>query len=107
MPRACCVSSQRVLIAVRLLTTELDRINRRLRSKSTRVGPFIATKCLKDAFQVTLTSPQFLFLTENSRGPEPEPLDEFELASKLTYFLWNSPPDEQTLRLAREGRLRT
>lgn len=62
---------------------------------------------LKDAFQVVLTSPQFLFLTENSRGPEPEPLDEFELASKLAYFLWNSPPDERTLRLAREGRLRT
>ncbi len=61
---------------------------------------------LKDAFQVALTSPQFLFLTENSRGPEAEPLDDFELASKLAYFLWNSPPDEQTMSLARQGRLR-
>ncbi len=48
---------------------------------------------LKDAMQVALTSPQFLFMTETSRGPEAEPLEDYELASKLAYFLWNSPPD--------------
>ena len=61
---------------------------------------------LKNALQVALTSPQFLFITEASRGPEAEPLDDFELASKLAYFLWNSPPDEGLLQLARRGRLR-
>ncbi len=61
---------------------------------------------LKDAMQVALASPQFLFLTESSRGPEAEPLDDFELASKLAYFLWNGPPDETSLQLARSGRLR-
>ena len=40
-----------------------------------------------------LTSPQFLFLIENSSTPEAEPLDDYELASKLSYFLWNGPPD--------------
>ncbi|MDP1798359.1 MAG: DUF1592 domain-containing protein [Planctomycetaceae bacterium] len=60
---------------------------------------------VRDALQVVLTSPQFLFLIENSRTPEPEPLDDHELASKLSYFLWNSPPDEITLKLAAAGQL--
>ena len=61
---------------------------------------------VKDALQVVLTSPQFLFLIENSSTPEPEPLDDYELASKLSYFLWNGPPDRTTLKLAASGALR-
>lgn len=55
---------------------------------------------LKDVFQVILTSPQFLFLVENSTSPQGEPLDGFELASKLSYFLWNGPPDANLLNKA-------
>ena len=58
---------------------------------------------MKDALQVVLTSPQFLFLIEKSNTPEPEPLDDYELASKLSYFLWNGPPDRTTLKLAASG----
>ena len=61
---------------------------------------------VKDALQVVLTSPQFLFLIEKSSTPEPEPLDNYELASKLSYFLWNGPPDRTTLKLAASGALR-
>lgn len=61
---------------------------------------------VKDALLVVLTSPQFLFLIEKSTTPKPEPLDSSELASKLSYFLWNSPPDRTTLRLAASGTLR-
>ncbi|HMV85472.1 MAG TPA: DUF1592 domain-containing protein [Blastocatellia bacterium] len=61
---------------------------------------------VKDALLVALTSPQFLFLIESSATPEPEPLDSYELASKLSYFLWNSPPDARTLQLAAAGTLR-
>ncbi|MEO7648826.1 MAG: DUF1592 domain-containing protein, partial [Bryobacteraceae bacterium] len=61
---------------------------------------------VKDALQVVLTSPQFLFLVENSSTPKPEPLNEYELASKLSYFLWNGPPDRTTLNLAASGALR-
>lgn len=61
---------------------------------------------VKDALLVVLTSPQFLFLIENSETPAPEPLDDFELASKLSYFLWNTAPDERLLSLAAAGRLR-
>ena len=61
---------------------------------------------VKQALQVVLTSPQFLFLIENSRTPEAEPLDDYELAAKLSYFLWNGPPDSATLKLAADGTLR-
>ena len=55
---------------------------------------------IKDALLVVLTSPQFLFLIENSNGPEAENVDNWELASKLSYFLWNSPPDRELLDAA-------
>ncbi len=60
---------------------------------------------VKAALQVALTSPQFLFMIENSKTPEAEPLDGYELASKLSYFLWNGPPDQTTLNLAKSGEL--
>ena len=44
-----------------------------------------------------LCSPDFLFL-----GLEP---DEYRLASRLSYFLWDSPPDEPLLALAAHGSL--
>lgn len=61
---------------------------------------------IKETLLVILTSPQFLYLTETSQGPEPELIDEWELASKLSYFLWNGPPDETLLQLAQEQKLR-
>ncbi len=60
---------------------------------------------VKDSLLVALTSPQFLFLMEMSKTPVAEPLDDYELASKLSYFLWNGPPDRKTLQIAAEGTL--
>lgn len=62
---------------------------------------------IKDALQVALTSPQFLFLVERSATPEPEQLEGHELASKLSYFLWNAAPDRELLELAGAGKLRS
>lgn len=61
---------------------------------------------IKDTLTVALTMPQFLFLVEKSAMPAPEPLDGYELASKLSYFLWNGPPDKRLLQLAAAGTLR-
>ncbi len=61
---------------------------------------------IKDALLVVLTAPQFLFLIETSSTPAPEPLDNYELASKLSFFLWNGPPDHKILQLAASGALR-
>ncbi len=60
---------------------------------------------IKETLLIVLTSPQFLFLIEKSDSPEPEPITEFELASKLSYFLWNTSPDLRLRDLAAEGKL--
>ncbi len=60
---------------------------------------------IKDALLVVLNAPQFLFLIENSQTPEPEDLDPYELASKLSYFLWNAAPDQRLLELASKNEL--
>lgn len=72
--------------------------------KATRGGTKFRA-AVKDALQVVLTSPQFLFLIETSKTPAAEPLGEYELASKLSYFLWNGPPDARLLQLAANGTL--
>jgi len=53
--------------------------------------------------QVTdmMTSPEFFCVIE-----APGKLNDFALASRLSFFLWNAAPDEQLLDLARKGRLR-
>lgn len=60
------------------------------------------------AMQVVLTavlvSPQFLFRVELPELPANDdgaiPLSDFQLASRLSYFLWSSTPDERLLSLA-------
>jgi hypothetical protein len=55
-----------------------------------------------------LVSPQFLFITPAKDAPEKEkftPLDDHQLASRLSYLLWASMPDVELSRLADEGRL--
>ncbi|PQO38087.1 DUF1592 domain-containing protein [Blastopirellula marina] len=53
-----------------------------------------------------LCSPKFLYLSEPSAAVDKRPLDDWELASRLSYFLWSSMPDEQLFDLARAGKLR-
>ena len=65
------------------------------------------TARIRPLLLVILTSPQFLFLTEISNSPESEPLDDWELSSKLSYFLWNSPPTPWLSELASQGNLRS
>ena len=52
-----------------------------------------------------LTSPRFLYLTESDPGKGPEALDAYELASRLSYFLWSSMPDEQLRKAASSGKI--
>ena len=59
------------------------------------------------ALQAVLLSPNFLFRIERdpAAGEDVRPLDDHELASRLSYFLWADMPDERLFRLADEGRL--
>jgi len=63
---------------------------------------------LQIALQAVLCSPKFLFRVELDDRPdqkEPRPLDEFQLASRLSYFLWSSMPDDQLIELAKKKEL--
>jgi mono/diheme cytochrome c family protein len=61
---------------------------------------------LRLALQAILASPHFLFKVELDRGTGNQTLGEFELATRLSYFLWSSCPDEDLFRLAATGQLR-
>jgi hypothetical protein len=64
-------------------------------------------EAVRAALSRILVSPAFLFrLEETSPGAEARAVSDAELASRLSYFLWASSPDEELLRVAREGRLR-
>ena len=54
-----------------------------------------------------LISPQFLIRLENNRADtdEPYPVDEYELATRLSFFIWSRPPDQKLLDQAASGRL--
>ncbi len=67
-------------------------------------------EALSITLQAVLVSPHFLFRVE--KDPEPDDpdgiraLDDYEIASRLSYFLWSTMPDEQLFRLAAAGKLR-
>lgn len=59
--------------------------------------------------QAILIAPDFLFRPEKEApaGQEERQLDDYEVATRLSYFLWSSTPDDELLKLADERRLRT
>lgn len=98
---------------------DADRILRKFARRAFRrpvsdadIRPFVALietklaekQSFENAVRVALTavlmSPDFLFLRE-----EPGRLDDFALASRLSYFLWSSLPDEELLALAEQEKL--
>ncbi len=71
---------------------------------------FEGSSSFVEAMKVTMTSamlsPKFLFRVERPGTTEqPEPLSDHELASRLSYFLWASMPDEELLAAADAGLL--
>jgi mono/diheme cytochrome c family protein len=71
---------------------------------------------LAQALQAMLVSPHFLFRIEQNAGastargqavdPQIQPISQHELASRLSYFLWSSMPDDELLQLADQRKLR-
>ena len=63
-----------------------------------------------NALQAMLVSPDFLFRIERDpKGLAPGTVfavNDYELASRLSFFLWSSIPDDELLKVAGEGRLR-
>jgi hypothetical protein len=70
-------------------------------------GPLDRT--VQTGITAILVSPHFLFRVEQpgsaAEGNDPVPIGAFELASRLSYFLWSSMPDDELFRLAADGTL--
>ncbi len=73
----------------------IDHVKRRMRENHS------LEESIEIAVQFVLASPEFLFLKE-----KPGPLDDYAIASRLSYFLWSTMPDEKLFELAHRGQLR-
>jgi hypothetical protein len=65
-------------------------------------------EAMRRAVSAILASPKFVFRLEpddQPANPEPHPVNDFQLATRLSYFLWGSCPDDHLLSLASTGRL--
>jgi hypothetical protein len=87
---------------------EVDRLARLVQDAQKEGDGFEAA--LRLPLQAVLVSPHFLFRVELDHEPDNpaavHPVTDFELASRLSYFLWSSMPDEELFALARQRRLR-
>jgi hypothetical protein len=63
-------------------------------------------EAIRETLAMILIQPEFLFLLEPA-GEEKRLIDEFELASRLSYFLWSTLPDERLMELATNANLGT
>lgn len=67
-------------------------------------------EAIRQAMTAILVSPKFLFRAEIQAEPDNPvkviPIDEYALASRLSYFLWSSCPDEKLIELAGKNELR-
>jgi hypothetical protein len=73
------------------------------RSREKSQGFEVATKT---ALMAILVSPNFLFRVESDQATNQHyRINDYELASRLSYFLWSSMPDEELFRLASQKRL--
>jgi hypothetical protein len=61
---------------------------------------------IRTALQRILASPQFIFRIERDPAPGPaRRVGDYELASRLSFFLWSTIPDDRLLQLAGAGKL--
>ncbi len=86
---------------------EMARLTGFYQSERTRSGSFDAG--IENALVFMLVSPQFLFRFElDPAGATPDSvyrISDIELASRLSFFIWSSIPDDQLLNLAVQGKL--
>ena len=61
---------------------------------------------IEQGLRLILASPKFLFRTETAPANGVARVTDLELASRLSFFLWSSIPDDTLLNLAAQGRLR-
>ncbi len=62
------------------------------------------TRSMKDVVSAALASPRFIFV-HNENNKEVPNQHAFNLATRLSYFLWSSIPDDELLDLAEKGKI--
>jgi len=67
---------------------------------------FIRPKSTYAPLRAALNSPYFLYRIEQNPAQGTAPINEYELASRLSYFLWSSMPDDELFDLAAKNQLR-
>ncbi len=73
---------------------------------SGRSAGLVHRSAIKQVLQAVLISPKFLLRVEaGEAGRDPFPVNDWELASRLSYFLWASMPDDELFELAEQGLL--
>ena len=88
----------------RQLTPEyLDRLVAIFHRRRDAGQPF--REAVNEPLSIVLSSPHFLYLAEPVGEQDRRGLDDLELASRLSYFLWSAPPDDALLEAARAGEL--
>jgi hypothetical protein len=71
-----------------------------------KAGGYPVLQSLQFAIASVLVSPEFLFRIERDPGPgRIAAVTDVELASRLSYFLWSSMPDDELMRLAEANKL--
>lgn len=78
---------------------KLDRLVGLVEGKLDRDASF--EEAVTVAIQAILCSPQFIYMVEDEGE-----LDDYELATRLSYFLWSSMPDTELFQAAQQGTLR-
>lgn len=89
---------------------EVDRLMRFVKLGFDEGGKYAVERGIQLACQAVLTSPFFLYRGEVQPDPDnPEAtyrIDEYALASRLSYFLWSTMPDDELFLHATRGTLR-
>jgi mono/diheme cytochrome c family protein len=82
---------------------EIDRLVK-LVEESQKLGDNFEAS-VKTGLLAVLCSNSFLYLVEGSTAAPSPRLTDYELASRLSYFLWSTMPDDRLLDLAKQGKL--
>ena len=86
---------------------EIDKLGKLVDGVLAQKAPFV--EAVSVGVQAILCSPAFLFRKEldpqNLKPGEIRPLNDYEVASRLSYFIWSSMPDQQLTDLAARGEL--
>lgn len=84
---------------------EVDQFLKLFATAAERGDPY--EEAIKLTLKAVLASPDFLFRVETApQKPGAHPISDYELATRLSYFLWGTMPDDELMHAAGEGRLK-